>query len=135
MVKKLKIVDCSNEYWEFVRELRNNPIVKSGFVNQDHIAKSQQKEYMKINSKNYKICLKDDIPVGYFGVIENDIRVCTLPEYQKQGIGTFMLLELKKIWPKANARIKAENFASVALFKKSGFEETFVLMENRESIK
>ena len=134
MVNKLRIVDCSNQYWEFVRELRNNPIVKSSFVNQDYITTKHQEEYMKKNSMNYKICLKNDIPVGYFGVIENDIRICTLPDYQKQGIGTFMLLELKKIWPKATARIKAGNFASIALFKKSGYEETFVLMENAESI-
>ena len=134
MLKDLKIVDCHKKYWNFVRELRNNPIVQEGFVEKVNISKEDQIIYMNKNSHNYRICLKNNVPVGYFGVLDNDIRICTSPKYQNQGIGMFMLKELKKIWPNAIAKVKVRNNASKALFLKSGYSETFIILEN-ENIK
>ena len=39
-------------------------------------------------------------------MIEDDIRICTHPDYQKRGVGKFMLEEAYKIWPNAHAKIK-----------------------------
>ena len=130
MVSELKIVECSNLYWEFIRKLRNNPDVQEGFITNDYISKDAQVAYMKKNSDYYRVCLKGLIPVGYIGVIDDDIRICTLPQYQNQGIGSFMVMELKKIWPQAYAKIKVSNKASKALFEKAGYSEEFVIMKN-----
>ena len=132
MLKDLKIVECHEKYWDFVRELRNNPIVQEGFIEKANISKENQIIYMKKNSHNYRICLKSNVPVGYFGVLDNDIRICTSPKYQNQGIGKFMLKELKKIWPGAVAKVKVQNNASKALFLKSGYFETFIILENED---
>lgn len=131
MDNELEIVDCEEHLWEFIRKLRNNPEVQSGFIENNYISKDDQAKYMGSNSKYYRVCLKKGIPVGYFGVIKNDIRICTSPQYQNQGIGEFMLKELKKIWPKANAKIKIKNKASQALFLKSGYSKTFIILENK----
>lgn len=132
MVEKLKLVACSSHYWEFVRKLRNNSEVQDGFIENNHISKEAQINYMKKNGEHYRVCLKGNIPVGYIGVLDNDIRVCTLPEYQKQGIGSFMVMEIKKIWPEAIAKIKINNEASKALFAKSGYVEEFIIMTSRD---
>jgi len=132
-INDLRIVNCTSDYWEFVRNLRNNPQVQDGFIENVKISPEEQITYMEKNEENYRICLLEFIPVGYFGVIENDIRICTLPEYQNQGIGKFMLSELKKIWPNAVAKIKVNNSASIALFQKSGYSESFIILENKNS--
>lgn len=134
MFKELEIVNCEQKYWEFVRNLRNNPLVQAGFIEKVIISEKSQITYMKKNSGNYRVCLKNNEPVGYFGVIKNDIRICTLPEFQNKGIGEFMLKELKKIWPNAVAKIKISNNASKALFLKSGYKETFIILENKDNL-
>ena len=80
---------------------------------------------------NYRVCLIDKKPVGYIGVIEDDIRICTHPDYQKRGIGKFMLKEAFKIWPNAHAKIKESNLASKKLFESAGFELQFVIMKRK----
>jgi RimJ/RimL family protein N-acetyltransferase len=130
MVNKLKMVECDEKYWEFVRILRNNPEVQDGFIESDYISKENQITYMQKNSSFFKVCLKNDVPVGYIGVINNDIRICTLPQYQNQGVGSYMVMEIKKIWPQAHAKIKISNKASRALFAKSGYSEEFIIMKN-----
>jgi hypothetical protein len=66
---KIKIVDCVKEYWEFVRELRNHPDLKKGFINQIYITREQQLEYMNTNAPHYKVALIDGEPAGYLGII------------------------------------------------------------------
>ena len=80
---------------------------------------------------DYRVCLIGNIPVGYIGVIEDDIRICTHPDYQKRGIGRFMLEEANKIWPNAHAKIKESNLASKKLFESAGFEVQFVIMKRK----
>lgn len=125
---KLKLVSCSQEYWEYVRKLRLDSRVIDGFVQTTHITGQDQISYMSKHSDSYRIALIDGHPCGYVGVIENDIRVCTDPDYQGMGIGKFMINELKKIWPDAIAKVKVSNEASFKLFKSCGFEVEFFLM-------
>jgi len=116
------IVECTKEYWEFVRELRMDKRVIDGFLETRPISEEQQVNYMSSNSQHYRICLVDGKPAGYFGVIENDIRVCTHPNFQSMGVGKFMIVECMKIWPTAYAKVKIGNTVSDKLFLSCGFE-------------
>lgn len=129
MENKLNIVPCTKEYWEFVRQLRMNPQVISGFIKTTPITPQMQSEYMKVYSDNYRIALLDHTPVGFVGAIEGDIRVCTHPNFQGKGIGKFMIKECMKIWPDAFAKIKVDNEASIKLFQACGFEKKYVILE------
>ena len=127
MVKQL--VKCDKKYWEFVRVLRNDKRVKSGFIQQKKISKKNHTDYMKNNSKFYRICLIKNKPTGYIGVIDNDIRVCTHPDFQKKGVGLFMLKLIKKEFPLCVGKVKVSNDASIALFLKAGFLLKYYLFE------
>ena len=133
-MKKLKfeIAECSEEYWEFVRKLRNNVEVSNGFINKKIITKDQQVEYMNKNSKYFRIGLINGKPAGYFGVVDKDIRICTHPDFQKNGLGKFMLNELQKLWPESFAKIKIENNASRKLFESAGYEPVYLIMETKK---
>jgi GNAT superfamily N-acetyltransferase len=126
---KLSIVSCTGEYWEFIRQLRMDPRVISGFVKTTPITPAMQSKYMKYHANDYRIALLDGIPVGFVGVIEGDIRVCTHPEYQGIGIGKFMIKECIKVWPNAFAKIKINNEASIKLFQNCGFKKKYVILE------
>jgi ribosomal protein S18 acetylase RimI-like enzyme len=121
------IVNCTEAYWEFVRNLRNNPQVIDGFVEAVYITPEMQESYMKKYSQYYRIALLENEPVGYVGVIEDDIRVCVHPSYQKKGVGKFLIAEIMKIYPNAYGKVKIENEASKKLFKSLGFSETFII--------
>lgn len=125
MVKKL--AKCLPEYWEFVRILRNDPKVQDGFIIPSNITSDQQKKYMEIYSDYYRVALLDNIPVGYVGVINDDIRICTHPDYQGLGVGKFMLEEIMKEFPSAYGKVKIDNEASKNLFKSVGFTESFII--------
>ena len=49
------------------------------------------------NADYYRVVLVDDIPAGYVGVINNDIRVCTHPDFQGKGVGKFLIESCIKI--------------------------------------
>jgi RimJ/RimL family protein N-acetyltransferase len=123
----MKIVDCTQEYWEFVRELRNDERVADGFISNAFISQEDQFAYMRTYNDFFRICLIDDFPVGYVGVIDYDIRVCTHPAYQKKGVAKFMIQEAIKIWPGALAKIKVDNVASIKLFESCGFKKKFFI--------
>jgi GNAT superfamily N-acetyltransferase len=121
---ELKLVNCDTQYWEFVRELRLDFRVVTGFLNSNHIDPNQQKEYMIENCNSYRIALVDGAPAGYIGVVENDIRVCTHPDFQGKGVGKFMINEAMKIWPNAEAKVKLSNKISAQLFISCGFSQS-----------
>ena len=135
----MELVNCTEEFWEFVRELRMDDSVISGFLETKPITKEQQKNYMKNHSDNYRIALIDKVPVGYVGVIENDIRVCTHPKFQGMGVGKFMIKHAMCTWPTATAKVKIGNVASDKLFISCGFEpfgkdESFTYYEFKEKM-
>ena len=123
---------CENRYWEFVMNLRNDDRVSSGFIVNEKITWENQVNYMSKFSNQFRICLIDEsVPIGYIGVIDDDIRVCTHPDYFGMGVGKFMVEECMKIWPSAYAKIKHGNLPSLNLFRSCGFiqsriDENFV---------
>lgn len=129
----LKLVKNDPRYWEFIRELRNMDGVRQGFINQEHIDTFAQARYMLQYNSNFWICLDSDTPAGYVGVIDDDIRVATHPDYQGKGIGSFMINEIVKICPTACAKVKLDNEASIKLFERCGFKKRYYLMERDET--
>jgi len=115
------LVKNNENYYEFIRELRFHPKNIHGFLEKTPVTKEQQFEYMNKFGKYYFICLFKKTPIGFVGVVKNDIRICTHPEFKKKGVGLFMLLEIIKLFPKAKAKILKNNTESINLFKKAGF--------------
>jgi ribosomal protein S18 acetylase RimI-like enzyme len=124
----MELVECNKEYWEFVRILRNDERVLSGFIKSIHITEEMQNSYMKNHSQFYRIALVDGKPAGYVGVIDDDIRVCTHPDFQGKGVGKFMINECMTIWSTAFAKVKMDNDASIKLFEACGFTKKFFIL-------
>jgi len=129
----MELVKNNPRYWGFIRELRNMESVKEGFIQQEYITEIRQAEHMLKYNNNYWVCLSGGEPAGYVGVIDNDIRVATHPNFQKQGIGSFMINIIMKLFPDAVAKVKLDNEASLKLFEKCGFEKRFYLLEKDAS--
>ena len=125
----LQFVDNAHEYWEFIRCLRNDERVKQGFIQQKHISEDSHLKYMEKYVIFYHICLYNEQPAGYCGVIDDDIRVAVHPDFQGKGIGSFMINELMKLHPECYAKVKLNNEASVRAFEKAGFKKKYYLME------
>ena len=71
------------------------------------------------------------MPIGYTGIIDDDIRVATHPGHQGRGVGKFMINEIMKINPQAFAKVKLENEASVKLFESCGFKKKYYILEKQ----
>ncbi len=125
----LKLIDCTDEYWQFVRLLRTDDRNISGFIKTNNITEDQQIEYMKKYSHNYKICLLDNNPVGFIGEIEGDVRVCTDHNHKNKGIAKFMVTEFLKSNSNIFAKIKSNNLSSLKLFESCGFKIKYFILE------
>jgi RimJ/RimL family protein N-acetyltransferase len=119
----MKLVKNEKKYWEFIRLTRNDPRVQQGFIEQIQITSAQQEEYMKKNNDIFHVCITDEgTPIGYAGIVSGDIRIAVIPEYQRQGVGRFIITELTKKGIDFSARVKLDNIASKRLFESCGFE-------------
>jgi RimJ/RimL family protein N-acetyltransferase len=131
--EQLKLIPNKYKYYEFIRQLRNDPRVKSGFIKTEYITPLQQEIYMQKYASFYYICLYKEEPVGYVGVVDNEIRIATHPDYQNLGIAKFMILEIRKEYPTAFAKIKIENEASLKAFTRAGFVIKYYLLEQQDN--
>lgn len=128
----VEIVDNDPKYYEFIRLLRNDPRVQSGFIQSSNITTEQQIEYMKKHGECYIIALLDGEPVGYAGSIDRDIRVCVKPEAHGKGIAVHLINSLMTKFPDSYAKIKIDNEASKQMFTKCGFKTKFIIMERED---
>lgn len=127
----MKLEECTSIYWEFVRVLRNDERVSSGFIESTYITKEMQNAYMNTHSMLYRIATIEGIPVGYVGVIDDDIRVCTHPDFHGKGVGKFMINKCLDIWPTAFAKVKIDNEASIKLFEACGFARKYLILTKK----
>lgn len=125
----IELVKNEEKYWEFVRDLRNHQQVKQGFIEQEEVTPESHAKFMQKYGTMYYICLVNKVPAGFVGAIENDIRVATHPDFQKKGVGKFMINELMKLYPDSVAKVKIENKASVGLFESVGFKKKYYILE------
>lgn len=125
------LVDNDRRYWEFIRHLRNDAIVKKGFVDQNYIEKETHEAFMKKYAKGYKIALDAfGTPIGFVGIVEGDIRIAVSPRMQKKGVGKIMLEKfLTESHGPILAKVKVENKSSLALFESLGFRRKFYILE------
>jgi RimJ/RimL family protein N-acetyltransferase len=124
----MKLVENNESYYEFIRNLRNDQ--REGFIQQGTISKTSHRLHMIGYSHCYYLCLDDSgEPLGYCGVIDDDIRVAVSSNHQGKGVGAFMINELMKKHPRALAKVKIENEASLALFEKCGFKKKYYILE------
>ena len=114
----LKLVSCSILYWDFVRRLRNE---NKGFTSYVKISKYRQLLYMSFNHKFYKICIYDRTPVGFIGIIQNDLRFSVHKNFRRKGIGKFMLKNYH-VNNNAIGKVKINNTGSRKLFESCGWE-------------
>lgn len=123
----MELVSCKEKYWEFVRLLRTDKRIIRNFIDQSTISEMQQATFMNSNSEFFKICIIDDSPVGYIGLIgerKNEITLCVIPEKSNLGIGSYMLSRFQKLNKKTLiAKVKKENISSSKVFLKNGFKE------------
>lgn len=120
----MELTNCTSEYWEFVRTIRTHSDNQKYFLTQPNITCEQQIKYMTEHSHRYKVCLLDNIPVGYIGIIkENEITYCVHPDYQGRGIGTFMVSEFIKMYDFLTAYVLPKNIGSSKVFEKLGFKK------------
>ena len=120
----MKLVNCDKNYWDFVRMLRTHPENEIWFYTQSKITSNQQKKFMENNSDNYKICILENTPVGYIGLLNgHEITYCVDPDYKGKGIGTFMVNEILK--EGIDAYVKIDNISSQKVFEKLGFEKQY----------
>ena len=129
---KLQLKKNSKKYWEFIRILRSDKRVQSGFIKKSTITIKEQETYMKKYNNHYYVCLYNDIPCGFIGEINGDIRLCTDPQYQGKGIGSFMIREITKLRPNIFAKIKLDNKASLKAFEKAGYVKKYYLLEPKK---
>jgi hypothetical protein len=118
---ELRLVKNEKKYYEFIRIMRIHPENEPGFLEKVNITSEQQENYMKKYNDCYYVAILNETPVGYVGVVDDDIRICTDPSYKKTGAGTFMLNEIMNLHPNATAKILKNNNASLSLFKKCNF--------------
>ena len=104
---------CWSEHWEFVRNLRNHPEVKKGFINQENIDWLTHKRYMVDHSKNYWVLLKNGNPIGFVGSVDGDIRIAIIPEESGNGYGKILINHVMEQRPLSQAKVKLENEASI----------------------
>jgi len=130
----LKLVKNSPKYWEFIRRLRNMDGVCQGFIQQEEITEIEQATYMLEHNNDFWLCLVEKIPAGFVGVIDNDIRVATHPDFQGMGIGSFMINQIINIHPDAVAKVKLDNPTSLKLFEKCGFKKKYYLLEKENAV-
>lgn len=124
----MTLVNNSEKYYDFIRILRTHEENISGFLNQNLITPEEQIKYMNKFGSCYYVCLIEENPVGFVGVVDNDIRVAVDPNFKQRGVGKFMINEIIKKYPEAIAKIKIENLASINLFKSCGFVPKFMVM-------
>ena len=125
----MKLVQNNPQYWEFIRNLRNHPDVKSGFIQQSEITKEEHENHMVSFGLFYYVCLVEDQPAGYVGAIDSDIRVATHPNFQGKGVGKFMINQLMEMNSDTFAKVKLENKASLKLFEACGFKKKYYILE------
>ena len=134
-IMSLELIENSPHYFEFIRNLRNHPQLKDGFIQQEEISSLNHADYMLKHGAHYFVCLLSGEPVGFIGVVDNDIRLAVDPSSQNLGIAKFMVREIVKIYPTAHAKVKVKNSASMRLFQSLEFNEEFVIFTQANNSK
>jgi len=121
---------CTKDDWDLIMSLRNQFYLDSFFVQEKPLTKDEHYQYMKNQLKNPNfhqwIALIQDDVVGYVRILESEINILVIKEYQNQGIGTEMLQQLEIEAKKLNIKkligeVRIDNLNSKQLFQKNKY--------------
>ena len=130
----MNMVNNSEQYWEFIRVLRNDPLARQSSMNSKEIMAQEHKAYMETYGDQYYICTVSDVPAGYVGVDHRGyISVAVSSEFRRAGIGKFMIQYITEKYKdrKLYATVRNSNKASLALFESCAFEYEFYILEKK----
>lgn len=120
----MKLVKNTEKYYMEIYRLRTAPENLKGFVNKSSFTSEDHLKYMRKYGSNYYILLnRNDIPVGFIGDVNEDIRLAVTPSKHGKGYGLFMLKKFIEISDKKKlkAKVLIDNMASMRIFEKAGF--------------
>ena len=124
----MKLVQNNRIYFDFIRSLRLHPENISGFLDKRIFSQESHLAYMNHSGNRYFICLDNaNLPVGYIGDVDSDIRLAVNPENKGKGIGRFMLEEFIRLNPFSSmvffSKVLVENIPSQRLFEGLNFKK------------
>lgn len=129
----LRMVENTPEYWQFIREVRFHPDNLYGYVYNNPISEDQQNRYMEKHHQEYLICCDGDVPVGFIGVVDDDLRLGVYPTHKRLGVGTFMVKQILEKMSDFKIRVKITNEISLSFFKSLGYTPEFYILEKRNT--
>jgi GNAT superfamily N-acetyltransferase len=121
----MRMVNNDILFWPFILRLRNE--MRNSFLTTEKIPEQDHNKFMDEWGNDYYVCVNDALqPVGWIGVVNNDIRLAVDKQYQRMGIAKFMLKFVKDKYPQATAKILPENIASIKAFKSVGIKAEII---------
>jgi len=128
----MQMTTNKKDYWEFIRQLKNDPIARKNSGHAHIISVSEHENYMNSYGHQYYICLDESRPIGYVGHnATNYISVAVISSYRGKGVGKFMLNYIKERPPLTSAKavVRMDNEASIKLFESCGFTKKYYIFE------
>lgn len=127
----IKLRKCTEKDWDLILSLRNE-FFKNSFVQQDRpLTKKEHYAYMNKQSKNPDfhqwMAITGDKIVGYIRILNAEINLMVVKEFQNKGVGSTMLLLLENEAKKLNIHkliglVRSENFSSKQIFQKNNYQ-------------
>lgn len=121
---------CTRNDWDIVLDLRNQFYFGSFVIQDRPLTKEEHYEYMERQSKNPNfhqwMAIMDNNVVGYIRILDSEINILVVKEYQNRGIGTKILQLLEDEARKLNMKkicgsVRADNLSSKQLFQKNNY--------------
>jgi len=121
---------CTKDDWDVILNLRNQFYLGSFFTQDKPLTKVEHYKYMEKQLKNPHfhqwIAMKNNDIVGYVRILDSEINILVVKEYQNKGIGTKMLelleAEAKKLKiEKIRGSVREDNIPSKKLFQKNNY--------------
>jgi len=133
----VNIVPATETNWDFILSLRND--FYNNFDQQTKpLTKIEHYDYLKHQKHNPKfhhwmITFNDKI-VGYLRLLDFDVGIMLMKEFQNKGIASHALLLLEKEAKKLGlskliAKVRTENISSRKIFEKNNYETRFFWLE------
>ncbi len=126
----INLRSCTKDDWDIILNLRNQFYSGSFFTQDRPLTKAEHYQYMEkqlTNSYFHQwIAMKNDVIVGYIRILDLEINILVVKEYQNKGIGTQMLqlleVEAKKLKiEKIRGSVREDNITSKQLFQKNNY--------------
>jgi len=122
---------CTKDDWDIILNLRNQ-FYQGSFILQDRpLTKEEHYEYMEKQQTNPNfhqwMAIMDNKLVGYIRILDSEINILVVKEYQGKGIGSKMLQLLEQEAKKLNIKklkglVRTDNLKSKRLFQKNNYK-------------